>query len=121
MVRAWKIRESDLDENKWETSNENTQYLDLETVTKNTGVLYWKLDADKYKEDGSLEKIRKDRGYTYEDEIECSSEKLPNFDMMVKKFASEHLHTDEEIRFIVDGKGYFDVREGRQMNGFELK
>ncbi|CAL8097483.1 unnamed protein product [Orchesella dallaii] len=112
MVRAWKIKESELDENKWDKSVENISYLDLETVRQSTGVLYWQLDADAYKEDGSLEKIRKDRGYSYEDEIEVSSDKLPNFEMMIKKFANEHLHTDEEIRFILDGKGYFDVREG---------
>lgn len=28
----------------------------------------------------------------------------------VSKFFIEHLHTDPEIRFILEGKGYFDLR-----------
>lgn len=63
------------------------------------------------KEGAPLDLLRKERGYSYEDTITVSRDKLPNYDEKIKSFFEEHLHTDEEIRFIHDGSGYFDVRD----------
>lgn len=83
----------------------------LDEIRKRSGVLYWKLNADTYMEDGELDKIKKERGYSYTDVIEISRDKLPNYEEKIKTFFQEHLHSDEEIRFVLDGSGYFDVRD----------
>ncbi|CAM9983420.1 unnamed protein product [Scytosiphon promiscuus] len=74
------------------------------------GVLHWELNADKHEDDPDLEKIRKDRGYSYQDIITVSPDKLANYEEKIKSFFEEHIHTDEEIRYILEGSGYFDVR-----------
>jgi len=89
------------------------EFLAIDELYKQTGVEYFKINCDTYKTDGVLDKIKSDRGYTYEDQITCSKECLPNYEEKLKSFFEEHLHTDEEIRFVLDGSGYFDVRDGK--------
>jgi 1,2-dihydroxy-3-keto-5-methylthiopentene dioxygenase len=37
--------------------------------------------------------------------IEISPDRLPGYADKIKMFYEEHIHTDEEIRYILDGNG----------------
>lgn len=73
------------------------------------GVLYW--TGLKGEDDPELEKIRKDRGYSYTDTVTVSPDKLPEYEKKIKSFFEEHIHKDEEIRYCMEGSGYFDIRD----------
>ncbi|KAJ0182279.1 hypothetical protein K1T71_001648 [Dendrolimus kikuchii] len=111
MVQAWYM-DNDTADQRLEHHKNPPEYISLDDLYKKTGVEYFKLNMDTYLTDGVLDKIKKERGYSYEDEIICSKECLPDYEKKIKSFYTEHLHADEEIRFVLDGSGYFDVRDG---------
>lgn len=86
------------------------QFVSLETLKK-LGVLHWNFDPQNYKDNPDFQKLKEERGYTYEDQIEVSPDTLENYETKIKSFYDEHIHTDEEIRYVLDGSGYFDVRD----------
>ncbi|CAN6677214.1 unnamed protein product [Malus baccata var. baccata] len=74
------------------------------------GVLHWRLNPTDYENDQELRKIRESRGYNYMDLLDICPEKLNNYEDKLKNFYTEHIHADEEIRYCLEGSGYFDVR-----------
>lgn len=55
--------------------------------------------------------LAKERGYKNRDEVVVAPATMGEaYESKVKMFFAEHLHEDEEIRYIRDGEGYFDVR-----------
>ncbi|OLL25774.1 1,2-dihydroxy-3-keto-5-methylthiopentene dioxygenase [Neolecta irregularis DAH-3] len=58
-----------------------------------------------------IDEMAEKRGYTSRDRVIISPQSMGDkFETMCKKFYQEHLHEDEEIRYITGGEGFFDVR-----------
>jgi 1,2-dihydroxy-3-keto-5-methylthiopentene dioxygenase len=74
------------------------------------GILYWQLPTEPELYEEPLQAIRLARGYVSMDEINLAPD-TPNLPALQDKFFTEHLHTDEEIRFVVGGTGIFDLRD----------
>ncbi|RUS90221.1 hypothetical protein EGW08_002002 [Elysia chlorotica] len=110
MVRAWYHDGADNEPRSHPHMMDPCQFLSLEELNKITGAEYFQFDADTIESNEEYQKLRRERGYKNEDCVELTRETLPNYDEKMEIFYKEHLHEDEEIRFIVDGTGYFDLR-----------
>ncbi|XP_051942671.1 acireductone dioxygenase [Hippocampus zosterae] len=108
-LEAWYMDNSDEDQRKPHKLDPNRP-VSLEEL-KQLGVFYWKLNADIYETDPELQCIRKERGYSFMDIITIEKNTLTNYEEKLKMFYKEHLHLDDEIRYILDGQGYFDIRD----------
>ena len=56
-----------------------------------------------------LDDLKGRRGYITQDEVQLSPQ-TKNLDVVMKKFDDEHLHDDDEVRFVLSGAGVFDIR-----------
>ncbi|XP_002165167.1 acireductone dioxygenase [Hydra vulgaris] len=114
MVKIWLMDQSS--ENPYLTHKRNPNVaLPVDEISK-LGVFYKKMktedyeEGDKYLDDPELISLRNEKNYSYCDFITVSEKDLPNYEEKIKLFFQEHTHTDDEIRYIIDGSGYFDVK-----------
>ena len=83
--------------------------LDVDHLRQN-GVTYERLVIEGEAYQPTLDTLKSERGYIEQDVIALSPE-TENLDALCAKFADEHLHTDDEVRFVLDGDGIFDIRD----------
>ncbi|KAF3911045.1 hypothetical protein AA313_de0203492 [Arthrobotrys entomopaga] len=70
--------------------------------------------AGHYPSVDSVDEIAQKRSYKNRDVITVSPTAMGDvYESKVKMFFDEHIHEDEEIRYILDGSGFFDVRAGK--------
>ena len=56
-----------------------------------------------------IERLKRDGGYVTADVIDVSPA-TPGLDAMLNRFNSEHWHDEDEVRFIIEGRGLFHIR-----------
>ncbi len=73
------------------------------------GVLHERLEVDPDAYQPPLDRLKAERGYAEQDIIELRPE-TPGLEALCAKFIDEHLHTDDEVRYVLEGDGIFDIR-----------
>ncbi|MCJ1327772.1 1,2-dihydroxy-3-keto-5-methylthiopentene dioxygenase [Thelotrema lepadinum] len=76
------------------------------------GVLSYHFPSSSPSSPFDVNSLAASRSYSHRDTITVSPQAMGAvYEDKIKSFFHEHMHEDEEIRYILDGAGYFDVRE----------
>jgi 1,2-dihydroxy-3-keto-5-methylthiopentene dioxygenase len=78
-------------------------------VLEANGVIYRRLPMEASGYQPHLDELTKRRGYITQDEVALKPD-MPNLDVVLAKFDPEHRHDDDEVRFVLEGEGVFDIR-----------
>lgn len=73
------------------------------------GVFYERLPTDAAGYQPSLDRLKERAGYIEQDEVALLPD-TPDLDGICAKFDREHLHDEDEVRFVLEGAGIFDIR-----------
>jgi len=80
------------------------ELLDKQSLTDAEKEEFLKLVDDRFEE------LKRDKGYQTRDMV-VIHEGIPNLGEMLAKFDKIHTHSDDEVRYIVGGSGYFGFVE----------
>ncbi|KAF8472934.1 1,2-dihydroxy-3-keto-5-methylthiopentene dioxygenase [Russula ochroleuca] len=86
--------------------------VDLADLRK-LGLLHWAIPLDSPGGwESEIDRIAEQQSYKNRDTIDVTKEGLGDqYESKIKIFFQEHMHEDEEIRYILSGSCFFDVRE----------
>lgn len=90
--------------------NEPTLSLEPKDL-EHQGILSWRASSSEPERAALIETIKAEHRYVDHDVIELSLD-TPNLETICAKFDKEHFHTEDEVRFVLEGDGIFDVRNG---------
>ena len=76
---------------------------------RDQGVIYEALPVDPQGHQPALDRLKAERGYVEQDVIALHPD-VADLDSLCAKFLDEHHHTEDEVRFVLDGDGLFDIR-----------
>jgi 1,2-dihydroxy-3-keto-5-methylthiopentene dioxygenase len=82
--------------------------ISAQTLADND-VLYQRIDTHPAQYRAPVDRVKAERGYVEEDIVELSPA-TPNLEAICAKFVDEHHHDDDEVRFVLEGAGIFDIR-----------
>jgi len=73
------------------------------------GVLYEAMETNPDSYQKPLDDLKSSRGYVTQDEVALKPDN-PKLEEICAKFVDEHYHDEDEVRFVLDGEGVFDIR-----------
>ena len=101
---------------QWATESQSedgewvTEYSEVTEDIEDHGIYYRATDPAKWEE--TVGDLLHNAGYI-ESDVVLITPATPNLDQLLLKFQEEHRHTDDEIRLIIEGECYFEVRDAR--------
>ncbi|MFT7625883.1 MAG: 1,2-dihydroxy-3-keto-5-methylthiopentene dioxygenase [Myxococcota bacterium] len=89
---------------------EDPKQTEIDATTLNgEGIHYEALPVAPAEHQARLDQLCQANGYITQDQVALRPD-TPNLEGICAKFIPEHFHTEDEVRFVLDGAGIFDIR-----------